>query len=692
MWHRSQEDFSRHFRIGGDEDPRGRRRGAPDDKGGRKQPQFNTPRPLKTLAFWLMMTVVVLVAVNVYHLSRPEERKLTYSQLYKEAQAANIKEITFSGREARGELVRATTVQSGNRTESVERFITQIPMEPDPLVAVIQDKNPEAIIDGAKEHPNWFGVILTYLPILLIVGFWLFFIRQMQSGGSAALKFGKSRAKLLVENKPRITFKDVAGADEAKEELQEIIEFLKDPKKFQTLGGRIPKGALLLGPPGTGKTLLAKAVAGEAAVPFFSMSGSDFVEMFVGVGASRVRDLFEQGKRNAPCIIFIDEIDAVGRHRGAGLGGGHDEREQTLNQLLVEMDGFESNEGVILIAATNRPDVLDPALLRPGRFDRQIVVDAPDVKGREAILRIHTRKIPLSDDVDLNVLARGTPGMVGADLANMVNEAALLAARRNRRRVTHADFEDAKDKVMMGTERKSRIISDEEKNLTAYHESGHTLVGKLTPGGDPIHKVTIVPRGRALGVTHFLPIDERHSYTRDYCVGVLTRMLGGRAAEEVIFAQITTGAGNDIEQATGLARKMVCEWGMSEDLGPLKYGKKEEMVFLGKEIAHEKDYSEATQQRIDREVRRLVEEAHEHALKLLRENQDILHRMAKNLLEREILDANEIDKIMRGEELDPIEVSPPPPSSGQPTPAQPPRPKDEPRGIKHPPEPQPGPA
>jgi cell division protease FtsH len=697
MWHRSDDDFSRHPRIGGDEDPsRGKRRGSPDDRGGRKQPQFNTPRPLKTLAFWLMMTVVVLVAVNVYHLSRPEERKLTYSQLYQQAEDGNVKTITISGREARGELRKATVVQTGgpnSRSESVERFVTQIPMEPDALVAVIQEKSPpDTIIDGAKEHPNWFGVVLTYLPILLIVGFWLFFIRQMQSGGSAALKFGKSRAKLLVENKPRITFKDVAGADEAKEELQEIIEFLKDPKKFQTLGGRIPKGALLLGPPGTGKTLLAKAVAGEAAVPFFSMSGSDFVEMFVGVGASRVRDLFEQGKRNAPCIIFIDEIDAVGRHRGAGLGGGHDEREQTLNQLLVEMDGFESNEGVILIAATNRPDVLDPALLRPGRFDRQIVVDAPDVKGREAILRIHTRKIPLSDDVDLNVLARGTPGMVGADLANMVNEAALLAARRNRRRVAQADFEDSKDKVMMGTERKSRIISDEEKKLTAYHEAGHTLVGKLTPGGDPIHKVTIVPRGRALGVTHFLPIDERHSYTREYCVGVLTRMLGGRAAEEVIFGQITTGAGNDIEQATGLARKMVCEWGMSEDLGPLKYGKKEEMIFLGKEIAHEKDYSEATQQRIDREVRRLVEEAHEHALQLLRDNQEILHRMAKNLLEREILDAVEIDKILRGEELEPIEVSPPPPSAGHPVPSAPPRPKEEPRGIKHPPEPQPGPA
>ena len=694
MSHRSLEPPNLHARMNGDDDPpRGKRRLPPDDKGGKKQTQFNAPRPLKTLAFWLMMTVVVLVAVNVYHLSRPEERKLTYSQLYQEVDKGNLKSIVIASREARGELVQAVPIDIGGRSESVKRFVTQIPMEPEGLVARIQETNPQAMIDGAKERPNWIGVMLTYLPILLIVGFWLFFIRQMQSGGSAALKFGKSRAKLLVENKPRITFKDVAGVDEAKEELQEIIEFLRDPKKFQTLGGRIPKGALLLGPPGSGKTLLAKAVAGEAAVPFFSMSGSDFVEMFVGVGASRVRDLFDQGKRNAPCIIFIDEIDAVGRHRGAGLGGGHDEREQTLNQLLVEMDGFESNEGVILIAATNRPDVLDPALLRPGRFDRQIVVDAPDVKGREAILRIHTRKIPLSDDVDLSVLARGTPGMMGADLANMVNEAALLAARRNRRRVAHVDFEDSKDKVMMGTERKSRIISDDEKKLTAYHEAGHALVGKFTPGADPIHKVTIVPRGRALGITHFLPIDERHTYTREYCLGVLTRMLGGRAAEEIIFGQITTGAGNDIEQATALARKMVCEWGMSEEMGPLKYGRKEEMVFLGKELTHERDYSEATQQRIDKEVRRLVEDAHANALHVLRENTDSLHVVANALLEREILDGPEIDKILRGEELDPVRTIEPEKPSEIPPVAARGKESEEPRGgIQSSPDPHPGPA
>jgi cell division protease FtsH len=570
-------------------------------------------------------------------------------------EAGNIDKVTIAEREARGELAQAIRVTQGNRTQEVQKFVTILPAEAsDGLLERIQEKNPEAVIDGARSKPNWFGVILSYLPIILIIAFWLFFIRQMQSGGSSAMRFGKSKAKLLIDNKPKVTFRDVAGADEAKEELQEIIEFLRDPKKFQTLGGRIPKGALLLGPPGTGKTLLAKAVAGEAGVPFFSMSGSDFVEMFVGVGASRVRDLFEQGKRNAPCIMFIDEIDAVGRHRGAGLGGGHDEREQTLNQLLVEMDGFESNEGVILIAATNRPDVLDPALLRPGRFDRQVVVDAPDVKGREGILKVHTRKIPLAADVNLNVLARGTPGMVGADLANMVNEAALLAARRNHRRVTHRDFEDAKDKVMMGAERKSRVINEEEKKVTAYHEAGHTIVGWLTPHGDPIHKVTIIPRGRAMGVTHFLPMDERHTYSREYCHSILDRMMGGRAAEEVIFDQITTGAGNDIMQATGLARKMVTEWGMSEELGPLTYGRKDEMVFLGKEISHQKDYSEATQQKIDSEIRRLVDDAHKRALNTLRDNEDKLHALAKALLEREILDSEEIDKLMRGEELEPL--------------------------------------
>jgi len=623
--------------------------------GGGRKPPMMAPRPLKTLAFWLMMTVLVLLAVNVYQLSRPEERHIDYSVFKSEMDQGNLESVTIGGTEVHGELRQPIVVPSGNKNESVKRFKTFTPFEPDFAFSdLLTQKNPDAVLDGKENKPSWYGVLLGYLPILIIIGLWLFFMRQMQSGGSGAMRFGKSKAKLLIENKPKITFRDVAGAEEAKEELQEIIEFLRDPKKFQTLGGRIPNGALLLGPPGTGKTLLAKAVAGEAAVPFFSMSGSDFVEMFVGVGASRVRDLFEQGKRSAPCIMFIDEIDAVGRHRGAGLGGGHDEREQTLNQLLVEMDGFESNEGVILIAATNRPDVLDPALLRPGRFDRQIVVDAPDIKGREGILKVHTRKIPLAADVDLKILARGTPGMVGADLANMVNEAALLAARRNHRRVSMRDFEDSKDKVMMGAERKSRVINEEEKKVTAYHESGHTIVGWLTPDADPIHKVTIIPRGRALGVTHFLPMDERMTYTREYCIGVLVRMMGGRGAEEVIFDQITTGAGNDIEQATSLARKMVCQWGMSDDLGPLTYGRKEEMVFLGREISHTKDYSEATQQKIDSEIRRLVEDAHQHAVKLLRENEDKLHAMAEALLEREILDSDEVDRIMRGEALDPL--------------------------------------
>ncbi|MBM3288021.1 MAG: ATP-dependent zinc metalloprotease FtsH, partial [Candidatus Eisenbacteria bacterium] len=486
------------------------------------------------------------------------------------------------------------------------------------------------------------------------------FIRQMQAGGSAALKFGKSRAKLSGESQVKVTFADVAGADEAKEELQEIIEFLRDPKRFQVLGGRIPKGALLLGPPGTGKTLLAKAIAGEAGVPFFSMSGSDFVEMFVGVGASRVRDLFDQGKRNAPCIIFIDEIDAVGRHRGAGMGGGHDEREQTLNQLLVEMDGFESNDGVILIAATNRPDVLDPALLRPGRFDRQIVVDLPDVRGREGILKVHMRNKPVAEDVSLQSLARGTPGMAGADLANLVNEAALLAARRSRRRITMADFEDAKDRVMMGAERKSLILSDEEKRTTAYHESGHALVGWMLPEADPIHKVTVIPRGRALGVTHFLP--EKDSYTRtlDYFIATMTAMMGGRAAEEIVFGKITNGAASDIHTVTGLARKMVCEWGMSERLGPLQFGKKQDLIFLGREITEHKDYSERTAEIIDEEVHEIVQGAYDRARTILRENIDKLHALAGALLEREILDREEIDAILTGKGLPPMNADEPP--------------------------------
>ncbi len=490
----------------------------------------------------------------------------------------------------------------------------------------------------------------TWAPLILLGALWFFMIRQMQTGGNKALSFGKSRARLLSMQQKKVTFKDVAGVDEAKEELREIIEFLREAQKFQKLGGRIPKGVLLVGPPGTGKTLLARAVAGEANVPFFSISGSDFVEMFVGVGASRVRDLFEQGKKNAPCIIFIDEIDAVGRHRGAGLGGGHDEREQTLNQLLVEMDGFESNEGVILMAATNRPDVLDPALLRPGRFDRRVVVSRPDVRGREEILRVHTRKIPLAEDVDLSVLARGTPGFSGADLANMVNEAALAAARQNRKAVLMYDFEVAKDKVLMGVERKSMILSDEEKKVTAFHEAGHALVAAKLPNSDPVHKVTIIPRGMALGVTQQLPIDDRHNYTKEYLQTDIAILMGGRLAEEMFLSQMSTGAGNDIERATELARKMVCEWGMS-DLGPLTFGKKEEQIFLGREIAQHRDYSEDTAIKIDAEVRKLVNQGYAVAKQILEVNREALQRIANALLEREVLDASEIKLLVEGKEL-----------------------------------------
>ncbi len=530
---------------------------------------------------------------------------------------------------------------------------------PEPIIrdqeAVWQSKNINYSFD--KESSEWMNILIGFLPWVFLIGIWFLIMRRMQGGAGSTkgiFSFGKSKAKLITQANQKITFKDVAGADEAKLELHEIIEFLKEPTKFQKLGGKIPRGVLLLGPPGTGKTLLARAVAGEAGVPFFSISGADFVEMFVGVGASRVRDLFEQGKKNAPCIIFIDEIDAVGRHRGAGLGGGHDEREQTLNQLLVEMDGFEQNSGVIIIAATNRPDVLDPALLRPGRFDRQVVVDRPDVKGREGIFKVHARNIPLDPDVNLEVLAKGTPGLAGADIANLVNEAALLAARKDKKKVEMIDFEEAKDKVMMGMERKSMIISEEEKKTTAYHEIGHVLVARMLPEADPVHKVTIIPRGRALGVTSYLPIDEKHTYSKEYLESVITYALGGRAAEKIIFNHYTTGAGNDIEKATSIARKMVCEWGMSEKLGPLSYGAKEEEIFLGREIQRHKDYSERTAIDIDDEVRSIVTAAMLDAEKILTKNIDLLHSLSKELLEREILDGDEIDKLIKGEELPPV--------------------------------------
>ncbi|MFC2085520.1 ATP-dependent zinc metalloprotease FtsH, partial [Bacteroidota bacterium] len=515
-----------------------------------------------------------------------------------------------------------------------------------------------------RESNEWMTVILSIIPWVLIIAVWILFMRRMQGGAGGGTRgifnFGKSRAKLVTESQIKVTFKDVAGADEAKQELEEIIEFLKEPTKFQKLGGKIPRGVLLLGPPGTGKTLLARAVAGEASVPFYSISGADFVEMFVGVGASRVRDLFEQGKKNAPCIIFIDEMDAVGRHRGAGLGGGHDEREQTLNALLVEMDGFEQNSGVIIIAATNRPDVLDPALLRPGRFDRQVVVDRPDVKGREGILKVHTREIPLDPNVELKTIAKGTPGLAGAELANMVNEAALLAARKDKKKVDMSDFEEAKDKVMMGMERKSMIISEEEKKITAYHEIGHVLVARMIPEADPVHKVTIIPRGRALGVTTYLPVDEKHTYSKDYLVATITYALGGRAAEKLIFNRFTTGAGNDIEKSTNIARKMVCEWGMSEKLGPLAYGTKEEEIFLGREITKHTDYSENTAQEIDSETKKIVMAAMKKAESILQDNIDVLHKLSKELLEVgsekfvPLLTEDEINKIINGEDLPPV--------------------------------------
>ncbi len=610
----------------------------------------------KTILFWiaLLLTAVLLYQV-VQRTSTSREQPYAFSRFLQEVERGNVKEVTIAESDVKGVL------------STGENFRTVMPMEYPDLINMLREK--QVTITGEKPTQSpWLAGLVSRSPFLFLIGFWIFFMRQMQSGGNKALSFGKSRARLLTAHQKKVTFKDVAGVEEAKEELQEIIDFLKEPQKFQKLGGRIPKGVLLVGPPGTGKTLLARAIAGEANVPFFSISGSDFVEMFVGVGASRVRDLFEQGKKNAPCIIFIDEIDAVGRHRGAGLGGGHDEREQTLNQLLVEMDGFESNEGVILIAATNRPDVLDPALLRPGRFDRRVVVARPDVKGREGILSVHVRKIPLSEDVDISVIARSTPGFSGADLANLVNEAALNAARMNQKTVTHEDFENAKDKVLMGVARKSLIISEHEKRVTAYHEAGHAMVAAMVEGADPLHKVTIIPRGMALGLTQQLPVDDRHTYPRTYLEGQLAIMMGGRLAEELFLDTMTTGAGNDIEQASELARKMVCQFGMSS-LGPMTFGKQEEQIFLGREIAQHRDYSEHTAVAIDEEVRKFVLQGYDRAKGILSENRDALTRIAEALLERESLDAAEIKLLIAGQPLAEPRSPKVEPKNEKPTPA-----------------------
>ena len=600
----------------------------------------------KHLLIWVVTIGCLLVGWQFVYktMGTGHDRATSLTETLSDAEAGKISSITVAGTEVTGEY-------KGTK----ETFHTTIPANYPDFYKDLRDHGVNVTIKDPQGN-LWLSILIQALPIMAIFALFLFMMRQMQSGGNKALSFGKNRARLLSMQQKKITFKDVAGVDEAKEELKEIIEFLREAQKFQRLGGRIPKGVLMVGPPGTGKTLLARAVAGEANVPFFSISGSDFVEMFVGVGASRVRDLFEQGKKNAPCIIFIDEIDAVGRHRGAGLGGGHDEREQTLNQLLVEMDGFESNDGVILIAATNRPDVLDPALLRPGRFDRRVIVDRPDIRGREEVLRVHSKKVPLSEDVNLGILARGTPGFSGADLANMVNEAALTAARFNRKAVHMYDFEVAKDKVLMGAERKSMLLSEDDKRDTAYHEAGHVLVAAKRDHSDPLHKVTIIPRGMALGVTMHLPEEDKHTVTRDYLNTQLAILMGGRCAEEIFMNRMTTGAGNDIVRATELARKMVCEYGMSE-LGPLTYGKKEEQIFLGREIAQSRDYSDDTAQQIDMAVRRLVDEGYKSAHQILEDNQDVMHRMAAALLERETLDAAEIELLIAGKELGPVKSS-----------------------------------
>ncbi|MBM42977.1 MAG: cell division protein FtsH [Acidobacteria bacterium] len=616
----------------------------------------------RSLLFWMVLVVVVFLIWNLSSQFRPGDTPVSFSEFVRWVNTGQVDRVELTGNEIIG------TSSSG------EQFRTYAPPQYEGLANLLIDRDVVVEAREAAASP-WATLLYSWAPILLIIGFWVFFMRQVQSGGNKALSFGKSRAKLSSSTQKKVTFKDVAGVDEPKEELQEIIEFLREPQKFQKLGGRIPKGVLLMGPPGTGKTLLARAVAGEANVPFFSISGSDFVEMFVGVGASRVRDLFEQGKKNAPCIVFIDEIDAVGRHRGAGLGGGHDEREQTLNQLLVEMDGFESNEGVILVSATNRPDVLDPALLRPGRFDRRIVVNRPDVKGRDGILGVHTRKIPLSDDVDIHVLARGTSGFCGADIANLVNEAALNAARYNQKTVSMADFEFAKDKVMMGSERRSLVITEEEKQITAVHEAGHALLGVVLEHSDPVHKVTIIPRGMALGVTQQIPMDDKHNYSTPYLYDQVAVLLGGRIAEEITNRVVTTGAGNDLDRVTDLARRMVCEWGMSEAVGPLTFGRKDEEVFLGRDFAQHKDYSEDTANKIDQEIKRIVTENYDRARSILEDKKAELLQIAEELLAREVLSGDQVLRIVAG---DPLEESPP----AQPVATdQPPSPEAEPSPV-----------
>ena len=626
--------------------------------------EFNWARTLRTLSFWALLIVGSIALVQFASSRRQEAVEISYTQFTEQLDAGNVAAVEITERQQiKGDFKHAVTV--GRRT--AEHFTTLLPFESRAeWVQTLRDKGVDV---RAREEKQSFGVFLfSFLPYLFILGLIIFMLRQMQQGGNRAFAFGKSKAKLLAGDTPKITFADVAGCDEAKQELEEIIDFLKAPQKFQRLGGRLPKGALLVGPPGTGKTLLAKAVAGEAGRPFFSMSGSDFVEMFVGVGASRVRDLFEQGKAHAPCIIFIDEIDAVGRHRGAGLGGGHDEREQTLNQLLVEMDGFESNDGVILLAATNRPDILDPALLRPGRFDRQIVVDMPDVKGREQILRVHTRKIPLSTGVNLERIAKGTPGLSGAELSNIVNEAALLAARRNKSAVDMNDLEDAKDKVMLGLERKSMVLSDEERRLTAYHEAGHALVSLKIPGLDPLHKVTIVPRGRALGITFSLPEEDRHNYTKQYIHGRLAMAYGGRVAEELVFGpeKVTTGAAQDIQQATEMARRMVTQFGMSDVVGPIAVGDREAEIFLGREVVQRREISDRTAEIVDTELKRILSEAYERARTIISDHRAALDRLASALLERETLDRDEVELVVAGKALPP--VVPPAPATPQPAP------------------------